>query len=211
MDFTILNKTVTLTAKRSSGKSILIKYLVEDAKKHKMFKKIFAICPTNITNEFYNSFIDEKCIYLKYDEEWVDLLVKKMSIINKGKTNQTADHVLLILDDCCSDTAFHHSPSIKQLFTRGRHSFISIIITCQYMHHIPPLCRSNADFVLTGQLNNQNIDLLCDEFRTNMSKKEFVAMYKRLTQNYSFLLINNTSVKNSDDLNSLYGSIKAEI
>ena len=134
-----------------------------------------------------------------------------MSNLNKGKNNDTADHILLILDDCCSDTKFHASKSIKKLFSRGRHSFISIIITCQMLHHIPPLCRNNSDFLLVGQLNNQNIDLLCDEFRTGLEKKDFKKMYKRLTTNYSFLIINNNSVKDSDDLNSLYGAIKAKI
>ena len=210
MDFTLLNKTVILISKRASGKSVLIKYLVEDAIQHKLFKKIFVICPTNITNQFYNSFIDEKCIYEKYDEEWVNLLINKMSIINKNKNNSNADHVLLILDDCSSDVK-HSEISLKKLFTRGRHAFISILLSTQYIYSISPILRNNSDYILSSQMSAANIDLLSDEFRTNMSKKQFLEMYKRLTQDYSFIVINNNSVKNSDDLNSLYGSIKAKI
>ena len=207
--FSILNKTLSLVAKRNSGKSVLLKYLVKEEIQN--FKKIFVICPTNCINGFYDDWIEPNCVFEDYDEEWTEKLIYKMSNLNKGKNNDTADHILLILDDCCSDTKFHASKSIKKLFSRGRHSFISIIITCQMLHHIPPLCRNNSDFLLVGQLNNQNIDLLCDEFRTGLEKKDFKAMYKRLTTDYSFLIINNNSLKDSDDLNLLYGAIKAKI
>ena len=43
-DFTILNKTVLLCAKRNSGKSRLLRYLVL-CEKNK-FDKLFVICPT---------------------------------------------------------------------------------------------------------------------------------------------------------------------
>ena len=207
--FSILNKTLSLVAKRNSGKSVLLKYLVKEEIQN--FKKIFVICPTNCINGFYDDWIEPNCVFEDYDEEWTEKLISKMSILNKGKNNNTADHVLLILDDCCSDTKFHASKSIKKLFSRGRHSFISIIITCQMLHHISPLCRCNSDFLIIGQLNNQNIQLLSDEFNTGLENKNFKAMYKRLITDYSFLVINNNSVKDSDDLNLLYGAIKAKI
>ena len=101
MDFSILNKTISLVAKRNSGKSVLLKYLVEQEIEN--FKKIFVICPTNF-NGFYDDWIEPNCIFENYDEEWVEKLIYKMSNLNKGKNNDTADHILLILDDCCSDT-----------------------------------------------------------------------------------------------------------
>ena len=207
MDFTILNKTIALVAKRNSGKSVLLKYLVEQ---EEHYKKIFVICPTKF-NGFYDNWIEPNCIFEDYDEEWTEKLISKMSKINQGKTNDTADHILLILDDCCSDTKFHASKSIKKLFSRGRHSFISIIITCQMLHHIPPILRCNSDFLIIGQLNAENLNSLSDEFRIGLDKKDFIKMYKRLTTDYSFLIINNNSLKDSDDLNLLYGAIKAKI
>ena len=208
MDFTILNKTIALVAKRNSGKSILLKYLIKEEIQN--FKKIFVICPTNF-NGFYNDWIQPNCIFENYDEEWIEKLISKMSFLNKGKNNDNADHILLILDDCCSDTKFHGSSSIKKLFSRGRHSFISIIITCQMLHHIPPILRCNSDYLIIGQLNAENIYSLSNEFRIGLDKKDFIKMYKRLTTDYSFLIINNNSVKDSDDLNLIYGAIKAKI
>ena len=43
-NFTIVNKTSALLAKRNSGKSVLLKHFVE-SERHK-FNKIFVICPT---------------------------------------------------------------------------------------------------------------------------------------------------------------------
>ena len=62
--FTIVNITVALLAKRNSGISCLLKYLVS-AQKHK-FKKIFVICPTEKINRFYSDIVDDECIFDVY-------------------------------------------------------------------------------------------------------------------------------------------------
>jgi hypothetical protein len=125
------------------------------------------------------------------------------------KKDQKIKNILLIFDDCCSDTNFHQSDAIEKLFTRGRHIYISVCITAQYPYMIPPICRVNCDYILVGQLNKQSIQLLKDEFLVgNIDSKEFQKMYYRITSDYQFLVINNNSVKNNDDLNSIYGTIK---
>jgi hypothetical protein len=42
----------------------------------------------------------------------------------------------------------------------------------------------------------------------DIEKKDFIKMYHEATRDYSFLLINCNSVKNTSDLNSMYGKIK---
>ena len=207
MNFTIVNKTVSLCAKRNSGKSELLRYLVRA--NHNKFKKIFVICPTEKINNFYKNIVPANCVYEEWDDDWIEDLIDNLSKVNAGKTNSNANHILLILDDCCSDTNFHSSGSFKKLFTRGRHLFISIIITTQYIKHIPPIARSNSDFICVGQLNNQNVELLAEEYLMgSIEKKAFLEMYHRCTKDYSFLLINNNSVKDDSDLNSIYGVLK---
>ena len=208
MDFTIVNKMITLVAKRNSGKSFLLKWLVEQYKDS--FEKIFVICPTEQINSFYqrNEFIEPQYIFETYDESWCEALIAKMTRLNKGKSSEEAQHVLLIIDDVVADTSFHQSPSLKKLFIRGRHIFITVMITSQYLNAIPPIARSNSDFVCVGQLNKQGLDILSDEFiKAGMTKDEFVSIYKKATVDYSFLLINNNSVK-SEDPNETYGTLK---
>ena len=205
-NFTIVNKITSLLAKRNSGKSCLLKYLVE-SEKHK-FSKIYVICPTEKINRFYSDIVDDECIFDSYDEKWVNKLIDKMTQINSNKPAKERKNVLLILDDLVSDTNFHQSPSFKKIIIRGRHINIAIILTFQYLNLIPPTARSNLDTLFCGQMNKQSVDLLMSEFISgDIEKNEFIKMYNRCTRDYNFLVINNNSVKD-DDLNSIYGCIK---
>ena len=118
MDFTILNKTVLLIGKRASGKSELLRYLVNLSKTQ--FKTVFLVCPTEKVNNFYDGLIKPENIFDEYNEMWVEKLMKKMGEVNQNKSNHEASHILLILDDICSDLNLAKSKTIKQLFCRGR-------------------------------------------------------------------------------------------
>ena len=76
-NFTIVNKITSLLAKRNSGKSVLLKHLVE-AERHK-FARIYVICPTEKINRFYSDIVNDESIFDSYDEKWVDKLINKMT------------------------------------------------------------------------------------------------------------------------------------
>lgn len=205
-DFTIVNKTVCLAAKRNSGKSVLINYLVSS--NLDKFSKVFVICPTEQVNHFYKDIVDEDCIFDEWDEEWVERLIKKMTAVNAGKKKNTATNILLVCDDLVADANLHQSPTFKRLFTRGRHIYISIIFTTQYLLQVPPVTRGNSDYVLCGQMNAQSLKILCDEFHAgDIDKKEFLDLYRRATRDYGFFVINQNSVK-GHSLDELYGCIR---
>jgi hypothetical protein len=207
MDFNIKNKTVILCAKRASGKSELMRYILIQSKI--MFKKVFLICPTEKITHFYKGLVDDKNIFEEYNDEWITKLLNEMSKVNEGKRDKDSAHVLLILDDCCSDTAFHHSKTIKQLFCKGRHYKITIVILCQYPYHVPPICRVNCDFIAVGQLNTQGIQILTQEFLMgNINKKDFLKLYYNSTNNYKFLLINNNSSSDNNNLDEIYAVLR---
>jgi ABC-type dipeptide/oligopeptide/nickel transport system ATPase component len=143
IDLDIANKTISLVAKRGSGKSVLLKYLVQNSKtKFDKIFVIFVICPIETVNHFYSDIVEKNCIFDEweswcdesciFDESWCDDLIKKMTLINSGKKKEDRKNILLILDDCMSDTNFHQSPALKKLYTRGRHINIGLIVTCQY-------------------------------------------------------------------------------
>jgi len=205
--FTLKNKIVSLIGKRNSGKSQMLRYLFNQ-QKH-LFKAVFCICPTESVNKFYSDLIKKQNIFDSYNEEWVEKLITKMTQVNAGKSDKDASHILLILDDLCSDTNFHQSKSFKKLCTRGRHVKISVIITSQYIYQIPPVARNNSDFILCSQMNTQGLDLLSTEFLFgNLSKKDFIDLYYKNTADYGFLVINNNCTKSNDDINEIYGSLR---
>ena len=86
-----------------------------------------------------------------------------------------------------------------------------MILTTQYLNLIPPVTRSNSDFIFVEQLNSQIIKLLCDECKAgSINRKDFEKMYYSNTNDYKFLVINNNCVESNDDLNLIYGCIKVD-
>ena len=196
--FSCINKCLSVIGMRGCGKSEMMRYLVM-AEQHK-FYKIFVISPTHAINNFYN-FIPKENIFSEWSDEWIESLLLALKNINKNKQSQRDNpkNVLLILDDCCSNTKFHNSKTFEKIFTIGRHFFLSCIITSQYITHIPPSARVNCEFILVSQLNNNNIKILADEYVLgNCSKKQFIEIYKETIKDHGFLLINNSSTKNND-------------
>ena len=206
-NFSLVNKTICLCAKRNSGKSQLLRYLVLLQKS--LFKTIFLISPTEEINSFYSDVVKKENIFSKYNEDWIEKLMIQMAKVNANKNDEQSSQILLILDGVCSDHNFHQSKTFKKLFTRGRHLKIGIIITAQYPYHIPPICRSNCDFILCSQLNRQGIEILTSEFLMGkITKSEFIEMYYRNTADFGFLVINNNCASSNENLDLIYGNLK---
>ena len=124
------NKLISLIAKRNSGKSYLLRYMVK-IQKHD-FDKIFIICPTNIINDFYKNITEKDNIFNEYNELWMESLIKNMTDINSRLEHEKKrKNVLLILDDLVADIRFASCKSLKLLAIMGRHIVISIIMTSQ--------------------------------------------------------------------------------
>ena len=205
-EINLKNKLISLIAKRNSGKSYLLRYMVS-IQKHE-FDKIFIICPTNILNDFYKNITEKENIFTEYNELWMELLIKNMTDVNSRLENVKRKNVLLILDDLVADIRFASCKSLKLLAIRGRHIGISIIMTSQYINTIPPVIRSNVDYTIVGNLNRKSLDLLEKESNTNLTRKEFNALYLRSTKDYGFFCINNTNVKNINQLTNIYGILR---
>ena len=205
MDFTLINKAVNICAKRNSGKSELVKYLVKQ--EMNAFDKIFVFSSTEPMNKFYQKYIPKNNIFSEFSEQWLERLYKRMTELKDQDKNY---NVLIIFDDVNDD--LHESKMIKKLYSTGRHLNLACIVICQYVNQLPPICRTNCDYMLIGQTNAYSIELLSNEYLFGpITKKEFIKMYHDSTKDYNFLIINCNSVKDNNDLNQLYGTIKAII
>ena len=204
----LINKITIFVGKRNSGKSILMKYMMDQNQND--FTKMYLFSPSESVNNFFTSIVKKECIFDQYSEKWMSTLITKMTEINKGKTQKdsTFKNVLIILDDLGSDVNFHSSKSLSIITARGRHLGISIFIALQHLNSCPPLLRSNCDYVFCGKLSRNSIELLIENYHTGeIDRKEFICMYNQSTIDYSFLVIyNNATISN--DLNLIYTSIK---
>ena len=86
IEISLLNSTISVVAKRNSGKSILIRYLV-NSQKH-LYQKIFVICPTEKINPFYNTITKDDCIFDQWNESWIEELIESMTKINANKSTK---------------------------------------------------------------------------------------------------------------------------
>ena len=208
----LLNKSIMICAKRNSGKTQLVKYLINQSKH--LFNEIFLISTTNLITNDFEGIIDPKFIFNEYNEEWLDGLIKKMADITikigPNKDESKYIHIMLILDDWLSESQLRESKIFQKLFTQGRHYKISIIFISQAVRFLNPICRNNLDYLLISQMNSQALDSVSTDFRVgNVSKKDFLNIYNQNCSNYQFLILNLTCVLNNNDLDQLYGVIKA--
>ena len=112
IDFTLLNKTTCLIARRGGGKSVMAKQLIQDEKS--LFgNRIFLFSPTEKLNHDYENLIPPNHIFDSFDDVWAKKLMEKLSNTPKAELKP----ILLVLDDCGSEREWSTSREFIKLFT----------------------------------------------------------------------------------------------
>ena len=201
----VLGKRALFCGKTNSGKSQLMRYILTENLHN--YNKVFVISPTERINRFYSKLIPKNCIFDEFSEEWLENLMKHLSdLAEKG---DELKRILLILDDVGAENDVKKSKSLQRIMCRGRHIKIDVWVSVQYIYMVPPLIRNQFDYIFAGQGNRQSLEILADEFLFgDITRKQFQHLYHQNTKDYNFLVINTNSIKNSDDLNEIYASIK---
>jgi hypothetical protein len=109
--------------------------------------------------------------------------------------------ILIIVDYFADDPSFsRHSKLVHSLFTRGRHSSISTIVSTQKFTAVGQIIRVNATFLCVYRLRNQkHLDAFLDEVSGTVGRKELLEIYSLATKEpYSVLYINLVSPKIND-------------
>ena len=205
MDFSLVNKTTLIAGMRGAGKTVLAKHLLSIEKRQ--FSRIFLFSPTEKITRDYTGLIPENCIFDDWSEKWGEKLFERLSNTPKEQLKP----ILIVFDDMGSERSMEASKIFTRCFTRGRHLKISILSLNQYIFQLPKICRSNLDYVIVGTQNAQSVDILTDEFNASLKPEEFRQLYRRACEDFGFMIIKNSSVKDCKDQNSIYGKLKAEL
>jgi len=132
----------------------------------------------DILNELYNNLVEQ----FKTEKE-----LKKKKISNK----------LVILDDLSFDGSLRNGNynSVARLMMNGRKHGISVIVTAQYMSHILPSCRFNANSLILFNMNEKELDLVADEQNySGMPKRKFKDLIRsQLNEAHDHIIINYTN------------------
>lgn len=177
------------------------------------FDKVFFISPTfNLDPEAIHLLDTYPDIEAFGDIEAVDVIVKKMTRANKGKSPEKKIKALIIMDDMISDICKYgrrDSNFIKKLALNRRHIGISMIILSQHFRMCPSALRSNqsafAVFRLENVLEKKKV---IEELGGYFNPRVFEDIFDRATNEpYSFLGINF----DANDLEHMYSKKFQEV
>lgn len=152
--------TAIFTASRNSGKSNMLKYLFlkrGGGKISNYFKSVVVFSET-LANGFYKKFIGGKLFFNGYNPEVL------RSLINIAKTYQNKGKrypILVILDDCIT-LKDKYDKAITDVFTNGRHYYMSIFYITQKL-----------SFVSTTWLNNCTLFIILRS--TSRGEKKYIS------------------------------------
>lgn len=167
-----------------SGKTTMLNYLF---KKH--FTKHISVLMSNSLNSDAYDMLKKYCV--KSDFYHPEVL-KDMYKINHETHNNY--QFLAIIDDVPDK---REDPEIKRLMTIYRNSRISCIVCAQGATMINKLARSNINWVFLGRMNSsseieRNVkEYLQGHLPTNLKMSEKIHLYKELTSNYQWIVLDN--------------------
>jgi len=198
-----------------SGKGVLLSNMILDIYRG-CFDRIYIFSPSIDVDKTWipvKDYIEksqkvdlkkEKLFFDSYDAEALENIVStqhKVADHMKSKGFTKIYQVLIIVDDFADDPSFsRHSKLLHALFTRGRHSFISTIVSTQKYRAISAIIRVNATNLYVFRLRNGgDLEALIDELNALTDKKTLLQLYNTGTSEpYSFLFIKLNAKKLND-------------
>ena len=132
-------------------------------------------------------------IFNYFDDDILNILLDNITEqTEEEKQEKIIKHKLIIIDDCSfgGKLKSKRNGAMSRLFSNGRHLFTSVILTSQKLTDIPVTARENATVIISGNSSNRQLDVLADDCNLLSNKKQFVKMFRHLTEeSYSFMCV----------------------
>ena len=205
-------------ASSTGGKSVLIQNLILKMYRGS-FERIYIFSPSIHVDDTWTAVKKYISDVMKVDaekeqiycEEYDPVALKKIietqhKVIDFRKKNKQKElfSVLIVVDDFADDPKFvRYSNILHGLFTRGRHSAISCILSTQKYNVLAPIIRLNSSALFIFRLKNMNeVNSFLEENSALVDKKALYDMYQQAVNfaPYSFFYINT----NAKDVNNMF-------
>lgn len=181
-----------------SGKSYMINNLLTQNiyGYNKIFKpkNTFILSPTYDFDESYRELRERMKNYPEnitddYSNEFLDNILDKQKI---NKKNGLAEPVIILIDDLITKIDRFQSKSLENIYFKGRHYYISIILTSQQYKKVPPSMRLNAcsNIYFTNSMNKNEINLIEQDQTSDIFKKCVENLRKFNYFQYDFIYVN---------------------
>ena len=196
---------VVLIGRRDTGKSFLVRDLLYH---HQDIPVGTVISGTEAGNGFYGEIVPRLFIHDEYHSGIVENVLKRQKLVMKEIKRRAATpsaaraaldpRAFVIMDDCLYDDKWTRDRMMRLLFMNGRHWKIMLIITMQYPLGVPPVLRTNIDYVFILRepylANKRRIyENYAGMFPTFES---FCQVMDQCTENHECLVIDNNAKSN---------------
>lgn len=198
-----------ICAPPKSGKSNLIMNMLfnqqfYDAQEY--WHEVIYISPTADYDNTLKNYLPmlENCVRITDPEEIVNLqsILKEIcrGQAELKKKDEDMKRILVVLDDCVG----FMDKSLGILCSKYRHFNLSIILTSQSFRSIPLITRNCAGSLIIFHLNSgKEWDKITEEHGDNFSE-DFQTIAKKNTEvKYSFVMLNNESMKMTSGFNNV--------
>lgn len=186
--------SICLLGKRNSGKSLIIKNIIDRCNTTDDFvDNCLILCGNEKNCEFYREQYPSAKILPKYDRTALDDFIERASE-NIRKNGKNVNNGCVVLDDClASNGNWMNDGSILELFYNGRHYGITFIVSMQFSLGIRPELRCNFDYVfLLDEPFYSNQKILYDHYSGFFPSFDlFRETFVQLTENYRSMVIVN--------------------
>jgi len=196
--------TIILIGKRDTGKSFLIKDLLYY---HRSIPLGAVMSGTEAGNGFYGKILPKQFIHNAYNTSIVEKVLQRQKMICKKMTKDMEQfnrtnidpRTFVIMDDCLYDSSWTRDEIMRLFFMNGRHWKVMLIITMQYPLGIPPMLRTNIDYVFILRENiTTNRKRIYDNYAGMFPTFEsFCQIMDQCTENYECLVIHNNAKTNN--------------
>lgn len=194
---------IVLIGKRDTGKSFLVRDLLYY---HQDIPIGTVISGTEEGNGFYSKMVPKLFVHHEYNSAIIENILKRQRTVLKQvkkeiemyKRSTIDPRAFVILDDCLFDNTWSRDKLMKLLFMNGRHWKIMLVITMQYPLGIPPMLRTNIDYVFILRENYiANRRRIYENYAGMFPTFEsFCQVMDQCTENFECLVINNNSKSN---------------
>ena len=194
---------IVLIGKRDTGKSFLVRDLLYY---HQDIPIGTVVSGTEEGNGFYAKMVPKLFVHNEYNTAIIENILKRQRQVLKEikremesfKRSTIDARAFVILDDCLYDATWTRDKMMRLLFMNGRHWKIMLVITMQYPLGIPPMLRTNIDYVFILRENYiANRKRIYENYAGMFPTFEsFCQVMDQCTENYECLVINNNSKSN---------------
>jgi phenylalanyl-tRNA synthetase alpha subunit len=179
------NFSITVTAKRNTGKSVLTRDLCS----HMIgwFNQVYVFSLTaNLQPDLFD-FVDPDNVINSFNENLlIKLWEQQEQLVLKMKAAKVKEdeipRMLIIFDDLIADPKVRNSTILKRIFIASRHVKISLIFLTQSFVGIPPVMRVNTDVAICFYLDSQdNREAFAKQYLSTRSTKVGMLILEKIT------------------------------